>query len=292
MKGVFTAMITPFTKDGKSIDFENLKKQIEFQISGKVAGVVLLGTTGESCTMTLKEKIKFLKFAIKQINHRIKVIVGIGGNDTNAVISFMKNIEKLDIDAYLAVTPYYNKCTQDGLVCHYTSIANHSTKPIILYNVPGRTGVNLEPQTVKILAKHKNIIGIKEASGKIDQIVDISKFVNQDFYLYSGDDGIVVPVLSMGGSGVISVASNILPQQMVEMCDLWFNGKIRESKQVQLEMRDFIKALFIEVNPMPIKSIMKLEQMDSGCVRLPLTSVKEETNKILLESYCKLIKRK
>ena len=289
MNGVCTAMITPFLKDGKSVDFEMFKQQIDFQLDAGIKTLVFLGTTGESSTLSEKEKIQIAKFVIKYVNKRAKVVIGTGGNCTSKVVELSKKMQTLGADALLIVTPYYNKTTQKGLIEHYTSIADAVDIPIILYNVPGRTGVNMLPQTVKVLSKHKNICAIKEASGNIEQILELSLLINENFSLLSGDDSLFYSFLSCGGSGVISVASNIIPEQMLEIYDEWNNKNIEKSFKKQQILREFIKNLFIEVNPIPIKTIMSFCELDSGEVRLPLTSMEKANEKILTDSFMKLL---
>ncbi len=268
-KGCSTALITPFKKDG-SVNFNVFKKVIDYQIKNGVSSLVFLGTTGESSTLTDVEREEVVRFAVSYVNKRVPVIVGAGSNSTSEAIKRSVKFEELGADALLHVTPYYNKTTQKGLIEHYTKIAGSVKIPIILYNVPSRTGVNILPQTVYELSKIKNIVGIKEASGNIEQVAEISRICGKDFAIYSGDDALTLSILCLGGNGVISVASNALPKKMVEICEHYFIGNIEHARELQFKMNPFIKLLFSEVNPIPIKYAMKKIGFDCGKPRLPL----------------------
>ena len=268
-KGCSTALITPFKKDG-SVNFNVFKKIIDYQIDNGVSSLVFLGTTGESSTLTEVEREEVVKFAVKYVNKRVPVIIGAGSNSTSEAIKRSVRFEELGADALLHVTPYYNKTTQKGLIEHYSKIAQSVKIPIILYNVPSRTGVNILPQTVFELSKVKNIVGIKEASGNIEQVAEISRICGKDFAIYSGDDVLTLSILCLGGSGVISVASNALPKKMVEICEHYFIGNIEHARELQFKMNPFIKLMFSEVNPIPIKYTMKKVGFDCGKPRLPL----------------------
>ncbi len=282
-KGACTALVTPFTSDEK-VNFECLKKQIEHQIDNNISAIVFLGTTGEASTMTNEEKDSVVKFAVKQVNKRIKVIAGSGSNCTKTAIETCQRYEKLGVDALLVVTPYYNKATQNGLIAHYNAIANSVKVPIIIYNVPGRTGLNILPATVKELSKNKNIIAIKEASGNIEQMAEIHRLCKEDIDIYSGDDALILPALSIGAKGVISVASNIIPRQMNEICLAFEYGRLSLAKDIQLALLPLIKLLFSEVNPIPIKKAMEIAGFDVGAPRLPLLPAEESTtNKLISE---------
>lgn len=270
-KGSAPALITPFSQDGLKVNFEVLKKLIDFQIENNSAAIVILGTTGEAATMTLEEKIEVVKFAVDYVNKRIPVIAGSGSNNTQIALETSKNFEELGVDGLLIVTPYYNKCTQKGLISHYKKIAESVNLPIILYNVPGRTGVNILPQTVKELSQIKNIVAIKEASGNIEQISEISRTCDID--IYSGDDAIVLPILTLGGKGVISVSANIVPDLMQDLCDQFFKGNLEESRKLQFKANPLIKALFSEVNPIPVKTALNLMNFNTGALRLPLSEM-------------------
>jgi len=280
-QGNCSAVVTPFTKNGKKINYTALKKLIDKQIAGNCGAILFIGTTGESTTLTQKEKNELAEFGIKCINKRVPVIVGAGSNNTLEAIEKSKIYEKLGADALLHVTPYYNKCTQKGLIAHYTKIADNINIPIIMYNVPSRTGVNILPETVQVLSQHKNIVGIKEASGNIDQIAEIVRTCSNDFTVYSGDDAIVLPVLALGGKGVISVAGNIIPSTMNLLCQEFFKGNIDKARQIQFEINPLVKLLFSEVNPIPIKTALNILGYNVGDCRLPLTSMDSAKKKKL-----------
>ena len=266
--GCGTALVTPFTKDG--VDFVTLKKLIDFQIQQGADALIILGTTGESSTMTLEEKKQVAKFAIDNVHKQIPVIVGAGGNNTKAVIEFSKYAESIDADGLLLVTPYYNKTTQNGLIMHYTEIAKNTSLPIILYNVPSRTGLNIEPKTCLKLSKIPNIVAIKEASGNISQIAKIANLCGDNLHIYSGNDDQIVPILSLGGKGVISVLSNVAPQQAHDICAAWFSGDTAKSLELQLKALPLCHALFADVNPIPVKWAMNRLGWNAGPLRLPL----------------------
>lgn len=275
-KGSATALVTPFSESGEKINFEALKKLIDFQIENGTKALIILGTTGEASTISLEERIKIIECAVKHTKKRVPVIAGAGSNDTLAAFNNSKIFEKLGVDGLLIVTPYYNKSTQNGLISHYTKIADNVNVPIILYNVPGRTGVNILPATVKSLSKHKNIVAIKEAGGNLEQVQEIARICGDEIDIYSGDDALVLPVLSVGGKGVISVVSNVVPDLVSQLCESFFEGKIEKSKEFQFLLNPLIKALFLEVNPIPVKMALNLMNKNAGGLRLPLTSMEQE----------------
>lgn len=287
-KGSCTALITPFSKDGKQIDFAALKKQIDFQLSNFTDALLILGTTGEASTISDSDKVNLVEFVASYVQERVPVIVGVGSNSTETTIKNVKRFQNMPVDAFLVVTPYYNKCTQGGLLQHYKAIAEASRLPIILYNVPSRTGVNITPETVKILSENKKIVGLKEASGNINQISKILQIVRKDFAVYCGDDYITLPVLTLGAKGVISVASNVIPKQISLICKNFFENKLEKAKEIQFACNDFINSLFIEVNPIPVKKAMQLMLLDSGTVRLPLTEISKDNLNILKNEMIKL----
>jgi 4-hydroxy-tetrahydrodipicolinate synthase len=270
-KGVGTALITPTNEKG--IDFEKLERLIDFQIEKGINALIIAGTTGEGATLDDKEHKELLTFSKEKINHRVPMVAGVGSNDTNYACSLAKYACEIGVDGLLAVTPYYNKATQYGLVQSYTAIAKASSKPIILYNVPSRTGVNIEPETYLELSKVDNIVGIKEASGNLSKIMDVFNLVGDKLYMYSGNDDQITPLLAMGGFGVISVLSNILPKETVEICDSFFAGDVKKSADLQLKYLPLIRALFSEVNPIPIKSAMAKLGYCENYLRLPLTTM-------------------
>ena len=273
-KGTATALITPFTESG--VDFDALDKLLDAQVAGGVSAVVVLGTTGEPATMTAAEKKAVIEFSVKKLKGVIPVIVGTGSNSTAAAIENSVQAEKLGADAILVVIPYYNKATQAGLIAHYTAIADAVNIPIICYNVPGRTGVNLLPATFAKIAEHRNIAAIKEASGNMEQIEEAIRLSEGKAVVYSGDDGITVPLMAMGGMGVISVASNVAPKFTSDMTSAMLDGDLAKAAAMQLRMLPFVRALFCEVNPIPVKKAAQLKGLCNGIVRLPLTEMTEE----------------
>ncbi len=270
-KGVGTALITPTNERG--IDYEKLERLIEFQISEGINAIIIAGTTGEGATLSDKEHRELLRFSKDKIRGRVPMVAGVGSNDTNYACELTRFACEVGSDGLLAVTPYYNKATQRGLVKSYTEIAKASTKPIILYNVPSRTGVNIEPETYLELSKIDNIVGIKEANGNLAKIMDAFNLVGDKLYIYSGNDDEIVPFLSMGGVGVISVISNMLPKETVRICDAFFEGKIEESRKLQSKYLPLIRALFSEVNPIPIKSALAKMGYCDNYLRLPLCTM-------------------
>lgn len=289
-KGNCTAIVTPFTKNGRKVNYEVFKILIDKQIEGGVSAIVFLGTTGEAATLSQRERKKVISFAVNYVNKRVPVIIGSGSNNTKDAIKKCKTAQSLGADALLIVTPYYNKCTQYGLISHYKSIAKKVNLPIILYNVPSRTGVNILPKTVKELSKIKNIIAIKEASGNIDQMAEIVRICDPSFALYSGDDALTLPCLSIGGKGVISVVSNLYPQMMTDLCNTFFDGDIENSRKIQFKLNPLIKSLFIETNPIPIKEGLNIIGVQVGPTRLPLTKMNKE-NIPILKKEINLIKK-
>ncbi len=267
-KGVATALATPF--DSKGVNINEFKKFIEFQISSGVNALVVCGTTGESSTMTIDEKIKAIKCAIETSNGRVPIIVGTGSNNTSASIEMSQIAEQLGADGLLLVTPYYNKTTQKGLFEHYKTISQSVSIPIILYNVPSRTGMNINPETCFELSKIDNIVGIKEASGNISQVAKIASLCGDDFSIYSGNDDQIVPILSLGGKGVISVLSNIKPELTCSITNSFFKNAINEACYYQLQSLPLIESLFAETNPIPVKEAINLIGFDFGTPRLPL----------------------
>ncbi len=277
--GVATAIVTPLNENG--IDFEKFGKLIEWQIAEGINAIVVCGTTGESSTLTDEEHREAIKFCVDKVAGRVPVIAGTGSNDAAYAIDLTKFACETGADAMLVVTPYYNKATQNGLIKLFTAIADASTKPIILYNVPSRTGVNITPATCKVLANHPNICGIKEASGNISQIAEIAHLVGDKIDIYSGNDDQIVPIMSLGGKGVISVLSNIMPKKSVEICDSFFAGDVAKAREIQLELLPLINALFCEVNPIPVKAAVSAMGWCENYLRLPLTPM-EDANKTKL----------
>ena len=283
-EGCGTAIVTPFTEDG--VNFEEFRKLIEFQIENEADAIIVCGTTGEASTMTTEEKKETIKFAIDIIAKRTKVIVGTGSNNTKTAIEMSKFAEEAGADGILVVTPYYNKTTQQGLIAHYTEIAKSVKLPIIMYSVPGRTGVNILPETCKELSKIENIVAIKEASGNISQVAKIASLCQDDLAIYSGNDDQIIPVLSLGGKGVISVLSNVMPKYTHDMTKKYLEGNVEQATKMQLDVIDLIDALFVEVNPIPVKYALNLMGFNFGKPRLPLIELSDK-NKKLMEDVMK-----
>lgn len=283
-KGCATAIATPFTETG--VNFDEFGKLIDFQISEGIDALVVCGTTGESATMTDTERKETMKFAVDRVAKRVPVILGTGSNCTKNAIELTKYAELIGADGALVVTPFYNKTTQDGLIKHYEAIASSTTLPIIVYSVPSRTGVNVTPNTCLELSKIPNIVGIKEASGNLSQVAEIAALCGDNLHIYSGNDDQVLPTLSLGGKGVISVISNIAPKKFTTMVHDFFNGDIEKATKVQLESIELINALFIEVNPIPVKSALNMIGYNFGIPRLPLVELSDK-NKLILENALK-----
>lgn len=279
--GAASALITPMTSSG--VDYENFRKLINWQIEEGIDALVIAGTSGEASTLTDEEHREVLKFAVEVVDGKVPVIAGTGSNDTDYAIDLTKYACEIGCDAMLVVTPYYNKATQKGLIKMFTAIADVSTKPVILYNVPSRTGVNIEPATYAALADHPMIQGIKEANGQIDKITETMALCGDKLDLYSGNDDQIVPLMSLGGKGVISVLSNVLPKETSEMCHKFFGGDIKGAAEMQFKYFGLIKALFSEVNPIPAKAAMAAMGFCEDYVRLPLTCMEDATKAVLLD---------
>lgn len=271
-KGAATAIVTPFDEN-LNINYAKFKELLEFQILNGIKAIVVCGTTGEASTLTTDEKKDLIRFTVEVVDGKIPVIAGTGTNNTAQSIELSKYAEKVGADGLLLVTPYYNKCTQEGLFKHFSAIAGAVTIPIIMYNVPSRTSVNILPDTVARLSKVPNIVGVKEASSDLSQIAEILSKVDDNFDVYSGNDDQILPILSLGGKGVISVLSNILPRETENICEFYFNNKIEQAKLLQLKYFKLIKDLFIEVNPIPVKEAMNILGYNVGETRLPLCKI-------------------
>jgi len=272
-KGSGVAIVTPFNDNG--VDFNKLGELLDWHVENGTDAIIICGTTGEAPTMSDDEKKAAYKFTVDKIAGRIPVIAGTGSNDTHHSIELSKYAESVGCKGVLCVTPYYNKTTQKGLIAHYTAIADSINIPVIIYNVPGRTGINTNADTLKALSVHENIGGIKEASGNISQVVEIGMFCDDNFCMYSGNDDQVVPLLSVGGIGVISVVANIAPKLMHDMVDSFLKGDVKTAMKLQLDIKKLNDALFCEVNPIPIKTAMNLLGMNVGKLRLPLVDMSE-----------------
>ena len=278
-KGMATAMVTPMTPHG--VDYDAMARFIDFQLEEGINALVAVGTTGESATLSPDERKAVIKFTIDRVKGRVPVIAGVGTNNTEHVLDFAKSACDNGADGLLAVTPYYNKATQGGLIKHFSAIADVATVPLIMYNVPSRTGCNLLPDTVSVLADHPMISGLKEASGNMGQIVEIAAKTQGRLDLYSGDDGLTVPMMSVGGLGCISVLSNVAPRLATQMCDRFFAGDVAGAAQLQLRMLPLIDLLFCEVNPIPAKAAVAAMGFGEEFVRMPLTLL-EEPNRVKL----------
>lgn len=287
IKGSMVALITPFTEDG-SVNYIKLAELINWHIKEGTDGIVILGTTAETPALTVTEKDEIVRASIEAGAGRIPIIVGSGSNNTLVAKEQSLKYEEMGADGLLVITPYYNKTNKAGMIHHFMEVANAVNIPIILYNVPGRTGCSLTYEALEVLSKHKNIVGIKEASGDISFVSKIARLANEDFAIYSGNDDMIVPLMSLGGSGVISVAANIIPKEMKKLTTAYLNGEVKLAKDMQLKYLDFINALFIETNPIPIKEAMNMVGMEVGKYRLPLYEM-EEASKEELKQTMKVI---
>lgn len=280
--GSGVAIITPF--DGNKTNYDELGKLIEMHIANKTDAIIICGTTGEASTMPDEEHLAAIEYTVKKAAGRICVVAGTGSNDTAHAVALSKKADALGADALLQVTPYYNKATQKGLVAHFGAVAEAVSIPIILYNVPSRTGVSISIDTLKELAaKYENIVGVKEASGNISYTAKVAAEV-PELYIYSGNDDMIVPVLSLGGKGVISVVANIMPEETHNICKYYFDGEVDKSRELQLKMLDLINKLFIEVNPIPVKTAMNMMGFNAGNLRMPLTDMSESNKEALRQS--------
>lgn len=278
-KGSGVALVTPFTKTG--VDFDKLGNLVEYHIENSTDALIVCGTTGESTTMSDSEKLKVIKYVVDKVNKRIPVIAGTGSNDTMHSVYLSQEAQKFGADGLLIITPYYNKANEKGLKLHFETIAKSVSLPIIMYNVPGRTCVNLKPSMVAELAKIDNIVAVKEASGDLAQVAEVARLVPEDFAIYSGNDDSILQLLSVGGSGVISVLANVCPKETHDLVYKFFEGDIEGARKLQLDMKPLINALFIEVNPIPVKTAMNLLGFEVGDLRLPLAEMSDKNLEIL-----------
>lgn len=285
--GMATAIVTPMHTDG-SIDYEALGRFVEFQIDSGINGLVVMGTTGENATIEPEDQKKVIAYTVEKVAGRVPVIAGTGTNNTEHVLHNTRNACQVGADAVLVVTPYYNKATQNGLVTHFTAVADESTLPVILYNVPGRTGCNLLPKTVAKLAEHPNIAAIKEATGSLAQMIEIMHLCGDKIDVYSGEDGLTVPMMAMGAKGTISVLSNVAPRQSVAMTDACLRGDYAAAAKMQCDLLPLINALFSEVNPIPAKAATAAMGFGADALRLPLTSMEEQNRAVLFAEMRKL----
>ncbi|MCR4594109.1 MAG: 4-hydroxy-tetrahydrodipicolinate synthase [Clostridiales bacterium] len=285
--GAGVAIITPFNED-LSVNYDALKEILEYQISNGTDAIVITGTTGESATLSTQEHIDVIKYTVDVVNHRIPIIAGTGSNETSIALELSQAAEEAGADALLIVTPYYNKTSQRGLIQHYTYLADRVNLPIIVYNVPSRTGVNVLPETFKKLSEHKNIVAVKEASGNLSQIAQIAALCGDNLDIYSGNDDQIVPIMSLGGKGVISVLSNICPKVAHDIPALYLEGKCKESAELQLKYLELCNAMFMDVNPIPVKVAMNMMGIPAGPLRMPLCEMDAVHNSMLrsvLEKY-------
>jgi len=283
-RGCATAIITPFTSDG--VDYAALKKLVEFQITEGIDAIVVCGTTGEASTMSYTEKMRTIETVLTQANGKIPIIAGTGSNSTEAAIAMSRDVDRLGVDALLVVTPYYNKATQTGLIKHYETIADAVSKPVILYNVPSRTGISVTAETYAALSEHPNIAGTKEASGNLALVQKTRALCSEDFSIWSGNDDETAPIMLLGGCGVISVVSNIAPNHMKNLAHACLNGNFKEAGRLQLEIRTLAEVLFREVNPIPVKTALSLMGFCEEIFRLPLCQMNEQ-NRIELKKVLK-----
>ena len=281
-KGSCTAIVTPFNEHG--VDYERLKKNLEFQYENGTSAIVVCGTTGENATHTPNEHDELVRVTVRTVNGRMNVIAGIGSNNTENALRAAENAKYSGADAVLMVTPYYNKTTQKGLVEHFSYVADRVDIPMILYNVPSRTGIGITADTCKVLSQHPNINGIKEASGDIALAAKIRSLCGDDLYIWSGNDDCTIPLMSLGALGVISVASNIVPGAVAKLCALCLEGSYAEATELYAKYASLFSALFIETNPIPVKAALKMMGMDSGILRLPLTEISQESFETLLKA--------
>ncbi len=284
--GAGVAIVTPMNEDG-SVNFDSFRNLVEEQIAGGTDCIIVCGTTGEASTLSHEEHLECIKFVVDVVNKRIPVIAGTGSNCTSTAVYLSQEAEKYGVDGVLLVTPYYNKATQNGLVKHFVEIANSIKVPVVLYNVPSRTGCNILPETVvKIIAAARNVVAIKEASGNISQVAKLAKLTKGAIDIYSGNDDQIIPILSLGGKGVISVLSNVAPKQTHDIVAEYLNGNVEKARQLQLEALDLCDALFCEVNPIPVKAALNLMGKNVGPLRMPLTEM-EDNNKEKLQRAMK-----
>lgn len=280
-EGSGVAIATPFMEN-QEIDYESFERLIDFQVENKTDAIIVCGTTGEAATMSEEERLRLIEFAAKKVGGKIPVIAGTGSNNTRASVDFSKKVSRIEgVDGLLIVTPYYNKATKEGLYLHFKTIADAVDLPIILYNVPGRTGVNIPVDTVKRLAEIENIVGLKDATGDIHYTEAVRSVVADDFAIYSGNDDLILPILAVGGNGVISVLANVVPDLVHGMCEDFFAGNIKKSSKMQRDLLPLAEALFKEVNPVPIKAALSILGLCENVLRLPLTQASEETYKLV-----------
>lgn len=285
-KGSCVAIVTPFNENG--VDFKSLENLVEWHIKEGTDSILVCGTTGEASTMSLQERKETIKFVVDLVNKRVPVIAGTGSNNTSASVSMSKWAENIGVDALLVITPYYNKTTQKGLIQHFKTVNDNVNIPIIVYNVPGRTGMNISPETLKVISDFKNIAAVKEASGNLSQVIKMKALCGDKIDIYSGNDDQIIPILSVGGIGVISVLANVVPKATHDMVHLYLQGKTDEALKLQLDYLPLANSLFIETNPIPVKTALNIMNMDGGILRLPLCEMEANNKKLLEEELAKL----
>ena len=289
LKGSIVALVTPFNADG-SVNYDELGRLLDYHIENKSGGIVILGTTGEASCLTFDEEAEMVKFSVERVNKRVPLIVGSGSNETEKAVTMSKKYSELGADYVLVITPYYNKTNESGLIKHFQAVADASKCPVIMYNVPGRTGMSMSLHAIEVLSKHPNIYGIKEASGNMSYSMKVAKYVSDNFHMYSGNDDIIVPMMSIGSSGVISVLANIAPVQTNNICELCFKGDYKKANELQLKLLGVINDLFIEVNPIPVKEAMNHLGFNVGGYRAPLDYMSEANKQILINELDKMKK--
>ncbi len=281
LKGSIVALVTPFNQDG-SVNYDELGRLLDYHCDNNSGGIVILGTTGEASTLSFEEEEKIVKFSVARVNHRVPVIVGSGSNETAKAVTYSKKYSELGADYVLVITPYYNKTNETGLIKHFEAVAAASKCPVIMYNVPGRTGMSISISALEKLSKNPNIYGIKEASGNMSYAAKVSKLLGKDFHMFSGNDDIIVPMMSIGAEGVISVLANVAPKQTAKMCELCLNNKYPEALKIQNDLLTLINDLFLEVNPIPVKAAMDyIGLFNVGGYRAPLDDMDPTKRKVL-----------
>lgn len=285
LKGSIVALVTPFDENG-NVNYNELEKLLDYHCENS-DGILILGTTGESSTLTFEEEEKIVEFSVKRVNKRVPLMVGSGSNETEKAVKMSKKYSELGADYLLVITPYYNKTNESGLIKHFTSVAEVSLCPIVMYNVPSRTGMSISLHAIEVLSKHPNICGIKEASGNISYSMNVAKYLSKDFVMLSGNDDTIVPMMSIGGAGVISVLANIAPKQTSKIIDLCLNSKYEEATKINLSLLDVIHNLFNEVNPIPVKAAMNYLGFNVGGYRMPLDEMSEVNKAKLYKSIDK-----
>ena len=288
LKGSIVAPVTPFKENG-DVNYEELGRLLDYHCENNTDGIVILGTTGEASCLTFEEEAEIVKFSVKRVNKRVPLIVGSGSNETAKAVTYSKKYSELGADYVLVITPYYNKTNESGLIKHFEAVADASLCPVIMYNVPGRTGMSMSLHAIEVLSKHPNIYGIKEASGNMSYSIKVAKYISKDFHMFSGNDDIIVPMMSIGAEGVISVLANVAPKQTHNICELCFKEEYKKANDIQLKLLDLINGLFIEVNPIPVKESMNQLGFNVGGYRAPLDYM-SEANKEKLKAIINEVK--